>query len=143
MNPNTNADSRLAGQESGGLVAEPAEAGIAIASARDIQRPRTSLPSPPKGAVGKVTVALLGDLSLAPDLDDVQKLNAQPQGTAHTPLMTVIHAVLAKHGGSMTVEELAPEVRKYWNRPFAASPFTPEEFIYVIVRNSDDLRVSE
>jgi hypothetical protein len=81
-------------------------------------------------------------MELAPSLDDVARMNEQV-GEPRTPLMAVIQAVIAGEGGTMSIRDLAAQVRKHWNRPFPTSPYTPEEFIYVVVRNSDDLRVNE
>lgn len=122
----------------GAEIAEPEK----IASARDIPRPATSLPGMPAKGVGKLIVSLLGDASLMPELEEVAGINEEPGREGRTPVMTVILAILKKNGGSMRIEELAVQTRTYWNRPFPASPYTPEEFIYVLVRNSDDLRVS-
>jgi hypothetical protein len=114
-----------------------------VASAKSIPRPGTAMASPPKGLIGKASVTLLGDMELAPTLEEVQKINKETPGDARTPLMTVIHALLAKHGGTMAVEELAGQVLKYWNRPLPSSPYNTEEFIYIMVRNSESVRVSE
>ncbi|MGB6065301.1 MAG: hypothetical protein WBG50_10860 [Desulfomonilaceae bacterium] len=112
------------------------------ASARNIPRPRTSLASAFQGDINKLTVSLLGDVASAPALADVEKLNKKGDVESRTPLMTVILAVLAKAGGSMQLAQLAAETRKYWNRPFPTVPYTDEEFIYIILRNSDSVRVS-
>ena len=112
------------------------------ASARNIPKPRTSLAAPIKGDIRKLTVSLLGDLGSSPVLAEVEKLNKKGDVESRTPLMTVIQAVLAKSGGSMQLAELAAQTRKYWNRPFPAVPYTDEELIYIIVRNSDSVRVS-
>ncbi len=77
-----------------------------------------------------------------PSVEDVEKINKGARGDARTPITTAILAVLARAGGKMLLEELAPEVMKYWNRPFPTSPYSPEEFVYVIVKNSDNIRVS-
>ncbi len=113
-----------------------------VASARDIPRPSTSLSGRPGKDVGKLVVSLLGEASLIPDLEEVARMNEEPGKEGRTPVMTVIHAILKKNGGNMKIQELAVQTRTYWNRPFPASPYTPEEFIYVLVNNSDDLRVS-
>jgi hypothetical protein len=113
-----------------------------VASARDIPRPSTSLHGRPAKDVGKLVVSLLGEVSLIPDLEEVARTNEDPGKEGRTPVMTVIHSILKKNGGNMKIQELAVQTRTYWNRPFPASPYTPEEFIYVLVSNSDDLRVS-
>jgi|GEM_PF-919930 len=114
-----------------------------LASAKHIPRPTTSLAAPPRGHVAKVTVSLLGDVASVPSLEDVVKINTKAGSKGRTPIMTVIQAVLAKSGGTMALAELAAKVRENLNRPFPASPYTPEEFIYVMVRNCDNLRIRE
>jgi hypothetical protein len=116
------------------------EGEVVIATARNMPRPTTTLPSPPKGKVGKCVASLLGDISSVQSIEEVERINKS--GQAKTPIVAVIQAVLAKAGGTMTLEELAPEVRKYWNRTFPTSPYSPEELIYIIVKNSDNIRVS-
>jgi hypothetical protein len=112
------------------------------ASAKDIPSAGTSLAARPKGKVGSAKVVLLADAGSVTPLAEVAKINGTDRGGARTPLMTVIQAVLAEHGGAMAVAELASEDRKYWNRPLPSSPYSPEEFIYVLTTSSDDLRVS-
>jgi len=112
------------------------------ASARNIPRPPTSLAVQVKGDVGKLSISLLGDISSAPALADVEKFNKKGEGESRTPLLTVIQAVLAKAGGSMQLGELAAQTRKHWHRPFPAGPYTDEELIYIIARNSDSIRVT-
>jgi hypothetical protein len=113
------------------------------ASARNIPRPGTTLASLPKTKIGKLTVSLLGDVASVPSLEDVEKLNQEPLSHGKAPLMTVIQAVLAKAGGTMNLEELTVKTLKYWNRPLPTTPYTPEQLIYVMVRNADSLRVKE
>ena len=108
-----------------------------------IPRPATSLDSPPHGEIGKFTVMFLGDLSSAPVLEEVEQINKEATSDARTPLMTVILAIIAKNGGTMVIEDLASQVGQYWNREFPTSPFDLEEFIYVLVRGSDSIRVRE
>ena len=122
--------------------AEPSEQEV-VASAKSIPRPGTAMASPPKGQIGKVKVTLLGDLDSAPILGEVEKANKDATGSARTPLMTVIQGILASQGGSMTLEDLAGKVGKVWNRTFPSSPYNTQEFIYIMVRNSDNIRVSE
>ena len=114
-----------------------------FASAKDIPEPATLLAVPPRRTVGEVSVSLLSNVESVPLLEEVERTNANSLAEARTPLMTVIQALLAASGGSMTVAELATQVRRYWNRPFPGSPYTDEEFVYVMVRNSDDLRVDQ
>jgi len=113
------------------------------ASAKDIPRPATTLASPPRTKIGKLRISLLGDPASAPPLEDIAKLNQEPVSHGRTPLITVIQAVLAKAGGTMNLEDLAAQALKHWNRPLPASPYTPEQFIYVMARNSDNIKVSE
>ncbi|MDQ7785116.1 MAG: hypothetical protein RDU20_19680 [Desulfomonilaceae bacterium] len=113
-----------------------------FASARDLPRPDTNLPSRPAGEVGELTVTRLGDIELGASLEEIEKINAQ-DGGPRTPMMSVVHAVIANAGGTISIRELAEKVRRYWNRPFPTSPYTPEEFIYVTAKNSDDIRVNE
>ncbi len=112
------------------------------ASAKDLPRPRTSLGVSVKKDISKLTVSLLGDVGSAPALGDVEKVNKKGEGEGRTPLMTVIQAVLAKGHGSMPLGELTAQTRKYWHRPFPTSPYTDEELVYLLVRNSDSVRVS-
>jgi hypothetical protein len=122
---------------------ESDESQYVVASAKSIPRPGTSMASPPKGSISNVKVSLLADLEDVPALEEVQRVNKEGSGDARTPMMTVIHAILAKHGGTMKLEELAGQVVKYWNRNFPSSPYNTEEFIYIMVRNSHNIRVSE
>jgi hypothetical protein len=110
---------------------------------RSIPRPATSLDSPPRGEIGKFTVLLLDDISSAPVLEDVELINKEATTEARTPLMTVILAIIARNGGSMVLEDLASQVGQSWNRQFPASPFDLEQFIYVLVRSADNIRVRE
>lgn len=110
-------------------------------SAMSISRPATSLAAPPHKEIGKITVALLGDPASAPALEDIERLTKEEAG--HPPLMSVIQAVLRAHGGSMAIADLSERVKEAWNRPFPASPYTLEEFMYVVARNADSIRVSE
>jgi hypothetical protein len=111
------------------------------ASARNIPRPHTSLGVPVEKDIAKLTVSLLGDVGSAPTLGDVEKLSKSGQGESRPPLMTVVQAVLAKANGSMQLGELAAQTRKYWQRPFPTSPYTDEELIYLLVKNTYNLRV--
>jgi hypothetical protein len=111
------------------------------ASAKNIPRPSTSLGIHLKKDVAKLTVSLLGDVGSAPALGDVEKFN-KGEGESRTPLMTVVQALLAKANGSMQLGELTAQTRKYWHRPFPTSPYTDEELIYLLVKNTDSVRVS-
>jgi hypothetical protein len=113
------------------------------ASARSIRRSTTVLQYRQTADVARLTVSLLGDRAFVPSLDDVDKVNAVSSAAVRTPLMTVVLAVLGKHGGSLTVDKLTDEVQKHWNRPFPPSPYTPMEFMYLTVRNAHDVVVSD
>lgn len=110
------------------------------ATAKDIPPPPTSLAVRLKEDAKKMRITLLVDPESVPSLEEVTKINGSTKGAARTPLMTVIHAVLAKNGGSMTIADLVTGVLKHWNRPFPGSPYSPEEFIFVMATSSDDLR---
>lgn len=112
------------------------------ASARSMPKAGTSLAAAVKSDIGKLTVSFLGDTGSAPVLADVEKFNKKGEGDSRTPLMSVVLAVLAKAGGSMPLGDLAAQTRNYWNRPLPAGPYTDEEIIYLLVRNSDSVRVS-
>lgn len=133
-------DRELATDEAADLPAGNQQA--VIASARNIPRAGTVLPVPPKGEIGKVRVSLVGDPEFAPNLEEVQKINQRKDSPARTPLMTVIEAVLANEGGSMTLQQISERVPRYWNRPFPTSPYRVEEFLYIMVTRSDNLRVN-
>jgi hypothetical protein len=111
------------------------------ASARNMPRPQSSLGPRVKKDIGKLTVSLLGDVGTAPALADVEKVNKKGEGESRTPLMTVVQAVLAKAGGSMQLGDLTAQTRKYWYRPLPTTPYTEEEFIYLLLRSSDSVRV--
>jgi hypothetical protein len=106
-----------------------------------IPRPATVLERQPHGKMGKFTVSLLYDSVSIPSLEDIERINQKAGGDARTPLMTVIQAILAKHGGSMLLEDLATEIGKYWNRPLPTTPYSLIELVYVLVRGADSLRV--
>jgi hypothetical protein len=112
-----------------------------LASARNIPRPLTSLAVRFPGNLGKVTVSLLREVSSVPSLAEVEKINKAAGGQTRTPLMTMILALVAQAGGSTTLEDLCTQFPKHWNRPLPSTPYTFEEFMYIIVRSSDGLRV--
>ncbi len=124
-------------------VTDQDEAPVVVATARTIPRPVTSLASRLKGDVGKVTVSLLGDSASFPALEDIKKINGRADTRERTPVMTVIQALLAQSGGKMKVADLAEKVGIHWNRPLPSSPYTPQEFVYLMVRHSDNMSVSE
>ena len=85
------------------------------------------------GEVSELTVTLLGDLELASSLEEIERMNSR-EGGPRTPMMSVVQAVIANAGGTISIRDLAEQVRRYWNRPFPTSPYTPEEFMYVTGR---------
>jgi hypothetical protein len=113
-----------------------------LASARNMPRPHTSLAIPFPGNLGKVTVTLLSEASSVPSVEEVEKINKAAPGQARTPLTTMVLAIVARAGGTIALEELCEEFTKHWNRPLPSTPYTFEEFMYIIVRSSDALRVS-
>jgi len=115
---------------------------LPVASAKSVSKPSTTMATPPKGEVGRITVSIVGETSHALELDEVDGINSSAGTRCRTPLMTVIEAVLASHGGSLTLAELTELVGKHWNRPFPASPYSKEEFIYVVASSSDRVRVN-
>ncbi|MCA1960002.1 MAG: hypothetical protein LDL33_04320 [Desulfomonile sp.] len=115
---------------------------LPLASAKSVPKPTTALAAPPKGNIGQIKVSIVGDSSHVPDLSEVDNINSIAGARSRTPLMTVIEAVLASHGGSLTLAELTERVGKHWNRPFPASPYSKEEFIYVVASNSDRVRLN-
>jgi len=117
--------------------------GYEPASARNIQRPATTLANPPKAKIGKLRISLLGDLASAPSLEEIEKINREPLSQGRTPLITVIQAALAKAGGTMNLEDLAAQALKCWNRPLPASPYSSEQFVYVMARNTDNIKINE
>jgi hypothetical protein len=115
---------------------------LPLASARNIPRPHTSLAVRFPGNLSKLTVSLLGEVSSVPSLAEVEKINKAAGGQTRTPLMTLILAIVAQAGGSTTLADVCEQFPKLWNRPLPATPYTLEEFVYIIVRSSDALRVS-
>ncbi len=111
------------------------------ASARGISRPVTRLAAAPPGDIGKVTVFLVGSLDMAPQLEQIAKINQGRGGATRTPMMTVIEAVLAHAGGSMNLKDLTAEVQRHWGRPFPGSPYSNEEFVYMMASKSDRVRI--
>jgi len=112
------------------------------ASAIGISRPATRLATPPTGDIAKVTVSLVGGAEMAPQLEEITRINQGPSKATRTPVMTVIEAVLARAGGSMSLGDLTSEVQRYWNRPFPGSPYSAEEFVYMMASHSYRVRVS-
>ena len=112
-----------------------------LASARNIPRPHTSLAVPFPGNLGKLTVSLLREVSSVPSLEEVEKINKVAAGQARTPLMALVLAIVAKAGGNIALGDLCEQFPKHWTRPLPSTPYTFEEFMYIIVRSSDALRV--
>lgn len=106
-----------------------------------VDPPVTVLPVILSEDVGGLIVSLIGSPSDTPDLQEVNRVNVQEGAATKTPLMTVIKAVLRARGGRMSVRELADETSKNWGRPFPSSPYTPEEFMFMMTRNSDSLKI--
>jgi hypothetical protein len=127
--------------ETESIVEEDQESSV-VASARDIPQPATTLPIFTSKSVGEMLVSYLGELSSAPNLDQVERLNKSGDGKPRTPLTTVILAIVAAAGGEISVQDLAAQVGRYWNRLLPGSPYTLEEFVFMVARNSDNLRVS-
>jgi hypothetical protein len=114
---------------------------VPLATARNIPRPPTSLAFPSQGKLGKVVISLLADTTSLTSLEEVEKVNKATGTQARTPLMTLILALVAKAGGNMPLDALCGQIPKYWNRPLPTTPYTFDEFIYIMVRNSNWLRV--
>jgi hypothetical protein len=108
-----------------------------IVTAKDLKAPATVLASAPPGDVGNLTVSLLESLSPGLSLEEVNAINAKEGVDARTPVMAVIEAVLAANGGKMTVTSLTEEVAKYWRKPFPTTPYSTDEFVFLVVRDSD------
>ena len=113
-----------------------------IVTARDLKAPTTVLASPHVVDVGNLTVELLKTLSPGMSLDEVNTINAQAGVDTRTPVMTVIEAVLAANDGKMKVKSLTEEVTKYWHKPFPTTPYSDDEFVYLIVKDSDRFIIS-
>ena len=109
-------------------------------SAKDLSRPATALAVPPQMDIAKLTISLSGDLE-APTLEEVRQINEDVSNESRTPLMTVIESILAEKGGTLPLRDLSELVSQYWNRPFPTSPYSKEEFIYILALSSDHLRV--
>lgn len=112
------------------------------ATARRIPPPKTHLPVFPSEQLSSVTVSLIGDVESAPDLEVVEKTNLQGRDEPRTPLLTVVAAVLKREGGSAPLHAIAEDVVKYWNRPLPGGPYSTEEFLYMVIRGSDNIRTS-
>jgi len=112
-----------------------------IVSAKNIPRPSTALPIRGKSGLSQFRVSYLGDAENIPTLSEVAKINSDNRSDARTPLVTVTHAILVTHGGTLSIAELVREVRKYWNRNFPTSPYTEEEFLYLVLRGCPDVRI--
>lgn len=110
------------------------------ASAKNMPKTATNLAALPKKEISLLEVSLVGDVSRAPDLDEVENLNRSGKG--RSPMMTVIEAVVARNGGTIRLDDLAEQVEKYWNRPFPTSPYTKVELVSLVIGNSDKVRIS-
>ncbi|MBM4326738.1 MAG: hypothetical protein FJ118_06200 [Deltaproteobacteria bacterium] len=105
-----------------------------IATAKDIPPPSSRLGAPPKGPLGSLKIALLKDAPAGLSLEEIKKMTGP--GATRPPVMSIIEAVLADAGGAMELKKLCVEVEKYWNRPFPSTPYTKEEFLYILVSKS-------
>ncbi|MEJ2718780.1 MAG: hypothetical protein P8182_16905 [Deltaproteobacteria bacterium] len=112
-----------------------------LVSAKDLPAPATILAIPPKEEIDKLTISLSGDLTEAPSIEEVRQINEDLSSESRTPLMAVIESVLAENGGTLPLSDLSSLVGQYWNRQFPSSPYSQEEFIYILALNSDKLRV--
>lgn len=134
--------SDLESEEAAVAANDSSEVGLP-ASAKGIPRPSSSLAAPLGTQVGSLKVSLLADPEIVPSLEEVERINTTSGSDVRTPLLAVVQAVLVNTGGAMSIADLAPKVRKYWNRPFPAGPYSGEEFIYLMIANSDHLRVTQ
>jgi hypothetical protein len=114
---------------------------MAAESSLGVDPPATVLPVILGEDVGGLVVALIGSAPDTPDLEEVIKMNSQESSKTKTPLMTVIKAVLRGNGGRMAIKDLAEAAQRSWMRPFPTSPYTREEFIFMMTRNSDSLKI--
>ncbi len=113
------------------------------ASALNISRAKTFLAFRPVGDITNFVVSLIGDIDSVVPLSEVEKINFAPHSAARTPILTVIHSVLANAGGFLRLDELTAQTFRYLNRKIDPSPYTGSEFVYLVIRNSDHIRVSE
>jgi hypothetical protein len=120
---------------------ETSEEGRRPASARFLSRPATALPIAGVGDITGLKASLVGETP-GPTLEEIRRVNQEQGGDSRTPLMTVIQAIIRDRGGSMPLADLCSAVTEHWNRPFPASPYSPEEFIYVMARNSDHILIT-
>jgi hypothetical protein len=109
-----------------------------VATAKDIPPPSKRLAAPPKGPLGNLKISLLKDAPAGLSLEEIKKMSSS--GETRPPVLSIIEAVLADAGGAMELKKLCAEVEKYWNRPFPSTPYTKEEFLYVLVSKSDNVR---
>ncbi len=108
-----------------------------VVSAKDLPKPSTSLDAPRRIALEKLRVALAAELPPITTLNEIEEINGRADFDSRTPLTTVLLAALEEAGGVMSLTDLAEKAAKLWNRPFPTSPYNKEEFIYLVVRNSD------
>lgn len=108
-----------------------------MVSAKDLPKPSTSLDAPRKTELENVRVALAAELPPISPLNEIEQINGRTDFDSRTPLTTVLLAALEEAGGTMSLVDLAEKAAKLWNRPFPTSPYNKEEFIYLVVRNSD------
>jgi hypothetical protein len=114
------------------------------ALAKQLPRPTATLGSLAfSGPIEDLTVSLIGDPALAPGIENIQGINEQSETECRAPLSSALAAILRKEGGSMRLADLAAEVSELWNRPFPSSFYSKEEFVYLVVKDNDHMRVSE
>jgi hypothetical protein len=109
-----------------------------VATAKDILPASKRLAAAPKGPLGSLKISLLKDAPAGLSLEEIKKMTRS--GEMRPPVMSIIEAVLADAGGAMELKKLCAEVEKYWNRPFPSTPYTKEEFLYILVSKSDNVR---
>lgn len=112
-----------------------------VVTAKNMPRPATALPIRGKSGLSQFRVTFLGDPENIPTLTEIAKINSDTRSEVRTPLMTVIHAILATQGGTLSVGELVKEVRRYWNRSFPTSPYSEEEFLYLVLKNAPNMKI--
>lgn len=117
--------------------------GEKLVTAKDLPQPSTALDTPRRSSLENVKVSLAAELPPISPLAEVEEINARQDYDSRTPLTTVILCVLEEAGGSMSLSDLAQKAARLWNRPFPASPYSKEEFIYLVVRNSDYILIEE
>jgi hypothetical protein len=114
-----------------------------IVTAKDLPQPSTALDSPRKRALDKIRVSLAAELPPISSMSEIEEINGRNDYDSRTPLTTVLLSALEDAGGTMKLTELAEKAARLWNRPFPSSPYTREEFIYLVIRSSDYILIEE